>query len=418
MLKIKEILSCIVLAFLLLAMISIPEKKKIQNKQISFSLPKNTVQHCFIDPLPLIKNSLFDELFIVKDAQVVKEVIDLLKKSKSNKKTKFTTIGIDFFSSLELIEMNYENQNIILFRSNLESKEKFKKTSQKLGLKTFLINNQGYIILKGEINTHNLRSNIENNEFKYSTSRLNDDIILSQFKDNILIQERKFFLTSNKITAIIKGIKENIQVRKSLKPSGIHSSFSLQKLVLGIPSDYLKNLDFLKKIQYVSLNYAGFELEDEGEILGVPKFDVLLTFKNQQNTEDFINKIQSKYNLPILKNDNGYSIGSKKIFIQQVSDKIIYLSTQKTQALFTNSYEPFQFEGDLKMLTKIENSGWSSLVLDLIPGYQASKNLFESTDYLSMKRIDKQTSKIDLKFKKDENVYHSFLKLFLLLSVE
>ena len=145
---------------------------------------------------------------------------------------------------------------------------------------------------------------------------------------------------------------------------------------------------------------------------------MLLTFKNQQNTEDFINKIQSKYNLPILKNDNGYSIGSKKIFIQQVSDKIIYLSTQKTQALFTNSYEPFQFEGDLKMLTKIENSGWSSLVLDLIPGYQASKNLFESTDYLSMKRIDKQTSKIDLKFKKDENVYHSFLKLFLLLSVE
>ena len=33
-------------------------------------------------------------------------------------------------------------------------------------------------------------------------------------------------------------------------------------------------------------------------------------------------------------------------------------------------------------------------------------------------RLDKQTSKIDLKFKNDENVYHSFLKLFLLLSVE
>ena len=418
MLKIKEILSCIVLAFLLIAMISIPEKNKIQNKQISFLLPKNTVQHCFIDPLPIIKNSVFDELFIVKDAQVVKEVIDLLKKSKTNRKTKFTTIGIDFFSSLELIEMNYENQNIILFRSNLESKEKFKKTSQKLGLNTFLINNQGYIILKGDINTYNLRSNIEKNAFKFSTSRVNDDIILSQFKDTILIQERKFFLTSNKITAIIKGIQENIQVRKRLKPSGIHSSFSLQKLVLGIPSDYLKNLDFLKKIQYVSLNYAGFELEDEGEILGVPKFDILLTFEKEQKLEDFINEIQSKYNLPITNNENVFSIASKKIFSYQVSDKIIYLSTQKKQALLSDSYEPFQFEGDLKMLTKIENSGWSGLVLDLIPGYQASKNLLESTDHLSMKRIDKQTSKIDLKFKKDENVYHSFLKLFLLLYVE
>ena len=145
---------------------------------------------------------------------------------------------------------------------------------------------------------------------------------------------------------------------------------------------------------------------------------MLLTFKNQQNAEVFINEIQSKYNLPILKNDNGYSIGSKKIFIQQVSDKIIYLSTQKTQALFTNSFEPFQFEGDLKMLTKIENSGWSSLVLDLIPGYQASKNLFESTDYLSMKRITDNTTEIQLKFKKEENAYHSFIKLFLLLTVE
>lgn len=418
MLKIKEILSCIVLAFLLIAMISIPEKKKIQNKQISFSLPKNTVQHCFIDPLPIIKNSVFDELFIVKDAQVVKEVMDLLKKSKTNRKTKFTTIGIDFFSSLELIEMNYENQNIILFRSNLESKEKFKKNSQKLGLKTFLINNQGYIILKGDINTHNLRSNIEKNEFKFSTSRVNDDIILSQFKDTILIQGRKFFLTSNKITAIIKGIKENIRVKKRLKPSGIHSSFSLQKLVLGIPSDYLKNLDFLKKIQYVSLNYAGFELEDKGEILGVPKFDILLTFEKEQKVENFINEIQSKYNLPLTNNEEVFSIASKKIFSYQVSDKIIYLSTQKRQALLSDSYEPFQFEGDLKMLTKIENSGWKGLVLDLIPGYQASKNLLESTDHLSMKRIDKQTSKIDLKFKKEENVYHSFIKLFLLLTVE
>ena len=57
------------------------------------------------------------------------------------------------------------------------------------------------------------------------------------------------------------------------------------------------------------------------------------------------------------------------------------------------------------MLTKIENSGWSSLVLDLIPGYQASKNLFESTDYLSMKRITDNTTEIQLKFKKEENAY-------------
>jgi hypothetical protein len=399
-------------------MISIPEKKRGQNTHLTFSLPDNTSNHFYIDAFSIITNSVFDELFVVKDAQVVKETIDFLKKAQTNSKTKFTTIGIDFFSPIEIIGMSFKTENIIIVRANLASKEKFKKTSRKLGLKNFVLNNECYIILKGDINTKNLKSDIKNNFFKFSTSRKQEDIIWSQFEGNHLIQDQKMIITSKEIIAKIRGIKKNKQESQRLKPSGIHSSFSLQKLVSEIPRDYLKNLALLKKIEFVSLNYRGFELEDEGEILGVPKFDVLLTFKNQQNAEDFINKIQSKYNLPILKNDNGYSIGSKKIFIQQVSDKIIYFSTQKKQALLSDSYEPFQFEGDLKMLTKIENSGWSNLVLDLIPGYQASKNLFESTDHLNMKRITDNTTEIQLKFKKEENVYNSFIKLFLLLTVE
>ena len=416
--KIKESLICIVLAFLLIAMITLPEKKKVQNKHLTFSLPNNTTNHFYIDVFSIIKNSVFDELFVVKDAQVVKETIDFFNKAKTNTKTKFTTIGIDFFSPIEIIGMTFKSENIILVRANLESKEKFAKNSQKLDFENFVLNHECYIILKGDINTQNLKSDIKNNLFKFSTSREGEDIIWTQFKDKHLIQDHKFIISSKEIIAKIGGIKKNKQESQRLKPSGIHSSFSLQKLITEIPRNYLKNLGFLKKIQSVSFNYRGFELEDEGEILGVPKFDILLTFKKKQNAEDFINKIQSKYDLPILKNENAYSIASKKLFFNQVSDKIIYLSTQNQKALLTNSNEPFEFEGDLKMLTKIENSGWSSLVLDLIPGYQASKNLFESTDHLKMKRTTDKTTEIHLKFKKEENVYHSFIKLFLLLTIE
>jgi hypothetical protein len=35
-----------------------------------------------------------------------------------------------------------------------------------------------------------------------------------------------------------------------------------------------------------------------------------------------------------------------------------------------------------------------------------------------MKRITDNTTEIKLKFKKEENAYHSFIKLFLLLTVE
>ncbi len=70
------------------------------------------------------------------------------------------------------------------------------------------------------------------------------------------------------------------------------------------------------------------------------------------------------------------------------------------------------------MLTKIENAGWKGLVLEFIPGYKAGKNLFKSTEKLNMKRISENTIELNLKFKKEENVYHSIIKLLLLLSVE
>ena len=418
MLKIKEILSCIVLAFLLIAFISIPKKRKYQNNDLTFILPNNTSNHFYIDAYSILWNCVFDELFIVKDDEFIKEIRNFIKKGQSNTKNKFITIGIDFYSPIELIEMKYGQEKITLLRANLESTEKFIKNSQNLGYKNFVLNNECYIILKGEINIQNLKSEIENNQFKFTTSRDQEDIIWSQFKDNKLIQDYKFILSSKEIIAKIKGINRNKEENQRLKPSGIHSSFSSQNLVSMIPEDYLMNLDFLKEIKFISINYYGFELEDDGEILGVPKFDLLLTFNNEQNTEDFINEIKNKYNLPISKNNNEFSIASKKIFSSQLSDKIIYLSTQNKKALLSTSLEAFQFEGDLKMLTKIETSGWKGFFVDLIPGYKASKKLFESTDHLSMARINKETTQIDLKFKKDENVYHSFLKLFLLLSVE
>jgi hypothetical protein len=67
MLKIKEILSCIVLAFLLIAFISIPKKRKYQNNDLTFILPNNTSNHFYIDAYSILWNCVFDELFIVKE---------------------------------------------------------------------------------------------------------------------------------------------------------------------------------------------------------------------------------------------------------------------------------------------------------------------------------------------------------------
>jgi hypothetical protein len=238
MLKIKEILSCIVLAFLMLAMISIPEKKGGQNTHLTFSLPNNTSNHFYIDAFSIITNSVFDELFVVKDAQVVKETIDFLNKAQTNSKTKFTTIGIDFFSPIEIIGMSFKTENIIIVRANLASKEKFEKNSHKLGLKNFVLNNECYIILKGDINTQNLKSDIKNNLFKFSTSRKQEDIIWSQFEGNHLIQDQKLIIKSKEIIAKIRGIKKNKQESQKNSQRPLYDS---------LPKKVRDAIDLLKK---------------------------------------------------------------------------------------------------------------------------------------------------------------------------
>ncbi len=396
-------------------MISIPKKNQVENKIIEVEIPKKTLQHFYIDPLPLLENCVFDELFIVQDAQVVEEIRKLLKDVKKNK---INNLGIDFISPIELIEMDYKATTIVLLRVNIDNQKKFKENSSKFSVQSFGIDEKAYFLLSDSINLQTLRKEIIKNNTKLNISNPNRDVILSQFKNSKLIQEHRLSISSSEISLKIKGLFRNKSNLVRLKPGGMHSTFSLKKLLSRLPSNYVKEIAFLKPIENVSLNYYGFELEDEGEVIGVPKFDLLLTFKRNQNCTVFLDNIQKKYNLPIIKVDSSYKIGSQNLVLKQVNEKMIYLSTNKKKQDFISSSELFQIEGDLKMLTKIENSGWRGLVLDFIPGYQASKDLLETTDYLTMKRMNENTSEIKIIFKKDENTYHSLLKLFLLLSAE
>lgn len=414
--KIKETFVCVFIAFLLIALVSIPKKKEDKNKTISLTLPKNTLQHCYVDPFPIFINCIFDELFIIQDAQVIKDAKNLI--NNLNQTKNITDLGVDFGSPLELIEMNFDQNSIVLLRAKIVNSKKFKENFRKQVVKCFFIDQQAYFTLNDKINVKKLINKIEKTSISINIRNPGGDVILSQFKNNKVIQRHRLHMSSEEISLKINGLVKNKKSHVRLNPAGMHSTFLLQKLVSRLPNNYLKEISFLKIIQNVSINYYGFELEDEGEVIGVPKFDLLLTFQSNQNCNVFLDALQKTYNIPIVKTDSSYKIGSQNLFLKQVNKKIIYFSTKIKNEELNKSSELFQFEGDLKMLTKIENSGWKGLVLDFIPGYQASKDLLETTDILSMKRINKNTSVIKVSFKKDENTYHSFLKLLLLLSAE
>ena len=379
-----------------------------KEKEVIISLPKNTQQYFYLDPISFFKNLVFDELFIVKDPQVIKDITKLFNKEYEINDLK---LGIDFLSPFEVIILNYENQTLVLLRASLNSIDDFNTNSPELSIKSFSIEKKAYFLINGEIDIQTIKNYIKENNFEIKISPSNQEIMWAQFNKDKVYREIDLKFTTSEIIAKLKDSKIDVKQTKLLIPEGIHASFRVKELHSIFP-----NQDLLKNIEFVSLNYEGFKLEED--VIGVPMFSILMTFNRPQNCENYIDQIIEKYNLSLIKSSDYYSIGSQKLFFKQISNNEIYLSTKSQNGKIVNSDNNLKIVGDIKMITKIENLGLFGLILDQISIYKGCKNLFESTDKLSTKKTGDNTTEIYLSFKEGENVYHSLLKLFLLLSAE
>jgi hypothetical protein len=70
-------------------------------------------------------------------------------------------------------------------------------------------------------------------------------------------------------------------------------------------------------------------------------------------------------------------------------------------------------KGDLKRLTTVQNTGWAGLVLDMIPAFRASKELFDGTS-----KINTTKKGIDITFKPGKMVLHELINAMLVYGQE
>jgi len=203
-----------------------------------------------------------------------------------------------------------------------------------------------------------------------------------------------------------------------LSPRYFHLSQTFPNSILpAIPSTYpLRHL--LIDLERYSVNYEGGALSDDESFPFSPSFEALLEYKNPQDLDEALSAVRSAYDTLTWK-EQEVKMGSKTYFFKLTSPKTLYICSNKEQFCpngnpnVTRCNYGFLCKGDLGRLTSIKNTGWAGLVLDMIPAFRASKELFDGTT-----EIQSSNKGLDITFKPGSTVLHQLLKTLVVYSQE
>lgn len=410
--KLKEITVFVIFGIILFAINSITQKKPSEKLETSISLPINTVQYSRIESVQLLKKFLFNELFVVKDRLVI-EKLKTIAKNQDESNFSASDLNIDFAAPIELIaiKMNGENFSIIRIKSTKSGIE------GEFSIPYFETENEKCFIIEGDKkNIISLKKEFSKS-FDYSLKSKRDISVLS-FENKKLTQSSTISIQQKHIKIALNHKQNQPKNHFILKESGFHFSFPVDE---GIAiEEQLKKIPILprinfpfKEIRHISANYYGFKFTENDSILGIPKIDLLLTFKHNTEVDSLISNLMKQLNVNFLIDKNSIILGKEKLYFSQVSPKTIYLSSQTSVPSIVKSNNSIKLSGDLNLLTKLENAGWKGMLIEVIPVFKSTKKLLQTTKKVEFKKINATSYEILIPVKENKNVYHELLKLAL-----
>ncbi|MFM7682139.1 MAG: hypothetical protein ACKO7P_05265 [Bacteroidota bacterium] len=411
--KWKETLSIILISASFISLIVIIQPNQIKISEYNTRIPKSTTEHYLLNVSSLVKKIVFDELFVHEDEIIIQKIKELTS-NKSNSETNLTDLTIDYSAPIEVIRFQKDEKSTTAIKFKIRNTENFDQNQKKLkAMLLFRDKLNAYWIL-GELKrnkSHFLKYMI-NNSFEYKLKNDQSKQFVSRFKNGKLVGFGSIQVKDNLLEFEEKF--GNLQPHISLKPYGFHISTSINSSQLAsLEVNKITELIQLKNINYVSLNYAGISFIDDPEIQAIPKFDILLCYKNQISGDSILCNFLKHYDLPFeIISKEEYKIGTQSIKIKQIDTRQFIISTMNKFKLTKTYFNP-SISGDPKNIVKITNAGWKGLFLELIPGFKTSKNFLESTNRITTYSNQQGSQIIKLSFKKNEDALHSLLKFAL-----
>jgi len=445
--NIKTLLTSIVLlafiwaAFLITQLISkAPEHKN------EYFIPENASFAVKLDSRKLVNKALFTLLFEGRDEKIVAKIRELLSKPREAKKD----IGVNLLSDAVVFASPFKNGKLVVVALNLSNTSDFEANiPEHLNDKQVIeiIDNVGFILTyistedmnsidKREITAYfekNIRPLSDNSTSRFLGEMKDGSFLQSYTKGNIFGKDSYFTNSRTEFELAENGIDLTSELdlsKKTSKPAGkiliprygnFHFSngivpSSLQDSLSAIAGRLGLKLPALKS---VSMNYGGINIQTNDDGMTVlPEIDLLLEFKSAFSVENIfqqdtiLKKIGGKFENKIFK------IGGKRYYYEQIDSKTISISSSESTAVIRNkNQELFAVKGNLSSLLKIEGGGMIVSLLDMIPAYKASKELFTNIDDVNITLKKSKGNKAKMKgsivFKKDHFVMNEMLKFAL-----
>jgi len=359
-------------------------------------------------PLSLIKEVLSTELFAVKNQAFLNQIHQFM--SSKGSKNELEGINVDLNQAMSLLLINSKEFHgpLIYFYSEKSSTKKNQgKHYVQLGNDVFytpgksLTSKQATWIL---------------NQVKWASKSISSGQFIVQQRLNGELSEGKIHWKKNQLHYVTQEMKSNQTV--ILSPRYFHYSNQFPRKILNeIPSD-VNMRTMLVSLEQISLNYEGGKLSEDQQFPFAPSFEALLTYKDPAAMERAIQTMKSVYDSLEWK-ERSVKMGTQDIFFKRTSPKTLYICSNRNQFCpngnpnLTRSNTGFLCKGDISRLTSIKNTGWAGLVLDMIPAFRASKELFDGT-----KNVSSSKNGVEITFKPGRAVLHELLKTLVVYGQE
>jgi hypothetical protein len=359
-------------------------------------------------PFSLIKEIISTELFEVKNQAFLNELHQLTSSNRSKNTLNDIQMDLNQAMSFLMIQSDFFKGPLVHFRS-VEGSDK-----KRVGKQYVQLGKDVFYAPSAPLTSKQVSWILKNVEWK-TRSILPRQFIVHQGLNGEL-SEGTIQWNKEELSYVTSELKTNQTL--ILSPRFFHYSNEFPAKVLSsIPPEFSLRC-LLNSLDRISLNYDGGKLTEDQQFPFAPSFEVLLEYNNPAAMETAIQTVQNLYDSLEWK-EQGVKMGSQEIFFKRTSPKTLYICSNKAQFCpngnpnITRCQTGFLCKGDLGRLTSIKNTGWAGLVLDMIPAFRASKELFDGT-----KEVKSSKNGMEITFKPEKTVLHELLKTLVVYGQE
>jgi hypothetical protein len=399
--RIKEIVFVLALGFLFILTVQFSMSISIKpSADQRIPIIRDTRFELSAHPLNLIKELISTELFEVKNQAFLNDLHQLTSSKQSKNTLDDVQMDLNQAMSVLMIQSDFFKGPLIHFRSKTGSDKK------KVGEHYVQFGKDVFYAPSAPLSKKQVSWILTHVEWK-TRNILPGQFIVHQGLNGEL-SEGTIQWNQEELSYVSSELKTNQTL--ILSPRYFHYSNQFPSKVLSsIPKEFSLRCLFLS-LDRISLNYDGGKLTEDQQFPFAPSFEVLLEYESPSSMEKALQTAQSVFDTLEWK-VNVVKMGSQEIFFKRTSPKTLYICSNKAQFCpngnpsITRCQTGFLCTGDLGRLTSIKNTGWAGLVLDMIPAFRASKELFDGT-----KEVKSSKNGMVITFKPKKNVLHELLK--------